>query len=401
MIWNDSPAFEYRGFHIDCARHMFSIDELKKVIDMASKFRFNYFHWHLSDDQGFRIESEVFPNLHKIGGYREGDHFAGYKSNDIEGGYYTKAQIRDLINFCSERDIEIIPEIDMPGHVSAILAAYPHLSCNGSPIKVITRGGIFKNLFCISKKETFDFIKKLLDEMIDLFPCKYFHIGGDEVPTDQWEQCPSCKQLMKYQGFDSYIQLQCEFENEIAKYLKSKGKIPIVWNDALNGGNIDSDVIVQCWLDDENGMVSEHIANGGKIIMSNFRETYCDYPYGKTSLKQIYEQHIIPESMKEIDGIEKSVLGNECLLWTEFIRTNEELEQMMWPRYAASGYVGWQGSDRASYGEFSLWLKDNFHIFKNANIKATGEDGWILDEETCQQQIELFELMQQDKLDEK
>ncbi|MCR5426598.1 MAG: family 20 glycosylhydrolase [Lachnospiraceae bacterium] len=186
--------YGFRAFHIDCSRHFFAVPELKKMIAAAAEFGFNYFHWHISDDQGYRLESRRFPRLHEISSVRKGDHFAYYFSDRPEGGYYTFEDVREVLECCDSHGIEVIPELDVPGHVSAILAAYPELSCSGEETEVVTSGGIFHGIFCPAKEEVYAFLEALLGELIGLFPGEYFHIGGDEVPHENWENCPLCRE---------------------------------------------------------------------------------------------------------------------------------------------------------------------------------------------------------------
>lgn len=383
----DSPSFPHRSFHIDCARHFFSLEELKKMVHMAACFKFSHFHWHISDDQGWRIESRAYPLLHQVGAVRKGDHFGRYVSNVEEGGYYTREQVKELVAYCAELGIEVVPEIDMPGHVSAILAAYPEFSCSGQKVEVGMKGGIFRDILCPGKEETFAFIEKLLDDMLELFPGEYFHIGGDEAPKESWKTCPHCQKRMQDNGLENVQQLQGYMANRAAEYLRKKGRKAIVWNEAANGGNLDPDITVQLWTDDKEGKVTQHLEKGGRAILSNFENSYCDYPYGFISLKSLYEIDLAPEKYPR-----SAVMGNECLIWTEFIRSGERLEELSWPRFSAAAEAGWCGAGREGYDSFSRRLKDLFFLFEENGINATKESGWVPSEEAAAAQFAEFRM---------
>ncbi len=347
----DAPEFSYRGFMLDCARHMISVDEMKKMIDLAAMLKFNRFHWHLSDDQGFRIELESFPQLTKLGSIRSGDNFGSMCSSDKPySGYYTKAEIKDIIEFCRERYIEVIPEIDMPGHTSAILHVFPELSCRKQPVEVKTRQGIYKDNLCIGNSKTTDFIKTLLDELCELFPCEYFHIGGDEAPDDYRKNCPECQRMIKKNALSDSSELQCLFADSISEYLKSKGRTAIVWNDILKGGKIRKDITVQRWLDPKKKALEA--ANGGnKVIVSDFKPYYFDYPYGMYPLKKAYTHNPTGDKILNDEG-RKNIIGIETPLWTEFVDTPERLEYLCLPRWFAVSETAWSAQSQKDYSLF-------------------------------------------------
>ncbi|WP_289301579.1 beta-N-acetylhexosaminidase [Sporofaciens musculi] len=390
MEIEDGPAYSYRSFQIDCARHYFSVDELKKMIRMSAEFKLNHFHWHISDDQGWRIESKCYPRLHEIGSVRAGDHFGNYHSDQKSGGYYTRDEVRDIVDYCKELGIEVVPEIDMPGHVTAILAAYPNLSCLGQPVEVGMKAGIFKELFCAGREETFTFIEKLLDDLMELFPGKYFHIGGDEAPKERWNGCENCQKRMKEEGLKNAQELQGYFCNRIASYLQSKGRIPIVWNEAVYGGNLDKGVVVQLWTEDKDNQIQAHLYKGGTAILAMVENCYCDYPYGMHSLKDMYDLETAPAEFGEHG--EASVLGMECLVWTEFIRDNERLEELCWPRFAALAEVGWCKKECLGYEDFRERLTKLFALFEKYGVHATKLEGWDPDDETAEKQTKEFQM---------
>lgn len=384
----DYPAYPWRSFHIDCARHFVPAEELKKMIRMAAHFKLNKFHWHFADDQGWRIECRKYPLLHEIGAVRRGDHMGCYQSEEIEERYYTREEVQEIVSFCKALGVEVVPEVDMPGHVTAILAAYPQLGCRGEQTKVETKAGIFQDILCAGKEDTFTFIENLLDDLLELFPGKYFHIGGDEAPKERWINCPLCQRRMKEEGLASLQELQGYMENRIAAYLKEKGRTAIVWNEAAYGGNLDPDTIIQLWTDDKENRVGQHLERGGKAIKSTVEHCYCDYPYGVTSLKDVYQLEMeSEESEKPAQGI----AGTECLAWTEHIRDAEKLEKMCWPRYAASAEVGWCGDSRSGYSSFDKRMKVLYPVFEKYGIQATEIAGWVPSREEAERQKAEFQ----------
>lgn len=368
----DFPRFSYRAFMIDSCRHMQSMDELKAFIEAASKLKYNYFHWHLSDDQGYRIESEVFPLLNKVGSWRKCEGFAK-TGTEPYGGFYTKEQIAEIVEFCRQRYIEVIPEIDLPGHTTSILASYPELSCTGKDIEVKTVHGIFKDILCAGNEDVYDFCFKLIDEVSQLFPCRYFHIGGDEAPKARWEKCEKCQAAIKRENLQNEEQLQGYFTKRICSYLKSKGKIPMCWNESLNSGLIEKDVIINDWMDFKHK--SEDFANGGgKIIIEDFFSFYLDYPYGKTPLKKTYCFNPV---LKRLNSAGRdNILGVEAPIWTEFADTFERLCYLSFPRLAAIAETGWTGEENRSYKSFLKRAKDFEKTLLSLGIKQADPKYW-------------------------
>lgn len=347
----DEPEFSYRGFMLDCARHIFSVDEIKKMVDIATLLKMNKFHWHLSDDQGFRIELDSFPELTKLGSVRNGDNFGSMCRSDREySGYYTKKEIADIIEYCNERYIDVIPEIDMPGHTSAILHVFPKLSCKKEPVEVKTRQGIYKDNLCIGNDKTFQFITTLLDELNQMFPGEYFHIGGDEAPDDYRKDCSLCQKAIKDLGLASTAELQCVFSNNIKEYLETKGKKAIVWNDILKGEKLDKDTIIQRWMDPKNK--AHKAANeGNKIIISDFKPYYFDYPYGMYPLKETYKFN--PTGGKGLnENGRKNIIGTETPVWAEFIDNPQRLEYLTLPRWFAVAENNWSSQKDKDYRAF-------------------------------------------------
>lgn len=351
VIINDVPAYPYRGIMIDCARHMVPVDELKKMLDLAATLKFNKFHWHLSDDQGFRIELDSFPQLTRQGSIRKGDNFGSMcRSDKPYSGYYKKAEIREIVEFCRERFIDVIPEIDMPGHTSAILHVFPELSCRMMPVDVKTRQGIYKDNLCIGKPEAFELATKITDELCELFPYEYFHIGGDEAPDDYRNNCVHCQKAIKENHLKNSAQLQCLFANKMSEHLKAKGKKSIVWNDILKGKSLNKDITVQRWMDPMDNAL-EAANNGSKIIISEFKPYYLDYPYGMYPLKNVY--NFVPSAYKKLTKAGRSnIIGVETPVWTEFIDNNNRLEYLCLPRWFAVAENGWSLQKNKNYAQF-------------------------------------------------
>jgi len=324
ITMEDSPRYPHRGFLLDCARHFFPVDVVKNIIEQNSLVKLNVLHWHLTDDQGWRIESKVFPELHSLNNQ----------------SYFTQEEIRDVVAFAALRGVEIIPEIDMPGHTLAAISALPHFSCRGEKTSPAVKGGIYKTILCAGKDETYSFVRKLLDEMCPLFESEYFHIGGDEAPKDEWENCPHCKAKLKAVGASDFEDLQGFFTKEIGGYLLSKGKIPMAWNEVLNSTVKPEKLVVQHWL--EIGDVDNtrsFIANGGKVIISDMFSLYLDYPEFFTSLRRVYEftPVIKGESFEDNDG----VLGIQACLWSERVTDAETLYTRIYPRLFAAAEAAW------------------------------------------------------------
>lgn len=337
-VIDDRPAFSHRGFMIDCVRHFFPVADLKAMIEAAALFKFNIFHWHLVDDQGWRVPIDRYPRLTQIGSKRSCSNFGRYMEPAPYGGVYSKEDIREIVRFCAQRHIDVIPEIEMPGHVSALLAAYPEFSCTKAPIEVKTRGGIHKDILCAGNEAVYEVMENILTEVMELFPYHKIHIGGDEAPKDNWAACPACQKKIKQEGLKNESELQCYFTNRIAAFLGRHGRTAIVWNDALKGGSLDPSVEVQYWIG-ELSLTEQFVNSGGHMIMSDYYHYYLDYSYGQTSLAKIHTYDPIPaglthEAKSRFDGVEAPI-------WTEYIPDLRQMGRMVWPRMAAVAQTGW------------------------------------------------------------
>ena len=345
----DEPTYPYRAFMIDCARHFFSVADLKKMIDAAALFKMNVFHWHLTDDQGWRIEIKEHPRLTKISSLPASSDFGGIHADGPYEGIYTQGQLREIVDYCAERYIEVVPEFDMPGHTSAVLAAYPAFSCTGGPFYVQTKQGIFQDILCAGKEETFHFLFDVLEEMLSIFPSRYIHIGGDEAPKVRWKACLDCQARMKAEDLPDEQALQGYFMNRVISWLRARGRTAVVWNESLRGGNLDPSAVVQMRMD-KNGECARWANGGGKVIVSDFYHYYCDYPYAMTPLWKTYRYR---PALKDVRPIyQKNILGVEAPVWTEYIETLAHMSEMCYPRFAAVAEAGWTREERRNAGSF-------------------------------------------------
>lgn len=368
----DSPRFSYRAFMIDSARHMQTVDELKKYIEAAALYKFNVFHWHLTDDQGWRIEIEKYPELTKVGAFRKGHGFTS-KNKAVYGGYYTKAQIREIVEFCRERHIYVIPEVDMPGHMIAAIASYPEFSCEGKKIDVELNAGVHKTILCAGNEDVFKFCFDVIDEVCELFPYKYFHIGGDEAPKNRWDNCPKCKERIREEGLKNSEELQGYFVNRIIKHLEEKGKTPVVWNESLKSGMLQKGAVVADWMDKEN-LSEEWANNGGKIIIEDFFHYYLDYNYGITPLKKTYTYNPMLEKL-DIEG-RKNVIGVETPIWTEFVENFERMSWLCFPRMMAVAEAGWTNWGRRNFSDFVKRAEANRPLLLSMGINMAPKKDW-------------------------
>ena len=336
----DWPSFKHRGMLIDCCRHFFEKDVIKKYIDLLAYFKMNTLHWHLTEDQGWRIEIEKYPLLTEIGSKRK-------DSTGIYEGYYTKKDIKEIIDYAAKRHISVIPEIEFPGHSQAAIASYPQLSCTGNPIDVATEWGVFKDIYCAGNDSVYTFMEDVLEEVIELFPSPYIHIGGDEAPKTRWENCPKCQKRIEDENLKDEHELQSYFIKRIEKYLNSKGKILIGWDEILEGG-LAKNAIVQSWRGMNGGI--EAAKHGNKVIMSPTSHAYFDYSIKTTDLKKVYEFDPIPNDLDSVQ--QKLILGGECNLWSEHIPNEDQLDKMAFPRLLAMSEVLWSYPKERKYISF-------------------------------------------------
>ena len=358
----DAPRFGYRGMMLDCGRHFFPVSFVKKFIDILAMHNMNVFHWHLTEDQGWRLEIKSHPELTAKSSMRSGTvigHNATVDDSIPHGGFYTQQEARDIVEYARQRHITVIPEIDMPGHTLAALAAYPELGCTGGPYEVGHRWGVYKDVLCLGKESTYKFVQDVIDEVVDIFPAKYFHIGGDESPTVMWEKCPNCLQKAKDENTD-IKHLQQYFTNRIEKYLNSKGKSIIGWDEILEG-KINQSATIMSWRGVEPGLKAAK--QGHDVIMTPSSHVYFDHYQAKETkhepdaiggcspVEKVYSYEPLPETL---DAEAKNrIKGVQANLWTEYIPFTTQAEYMVLPRMAALAEVQWTPAGQKNFDNFS------------------------------------------------
>ncbi|MEZ5172637.1 MAG: beta-N-acetylhexosaminidase [Bacteroidia bacterium] len=366
IIGGDFPDFRYRGMHLDVCRHFYPIDFIKKYIDLIAIHKMNYFHWHLTDDQGWRIEIKKYPKLTEIGGFRKGTMVGKYSDQNYDniksGGYYTQKEIKEIVAYAAERHITVIPEIENArARNGRSCCIHPNLSCTGGPFEVAKGWGVFDDVFC-TKEETFEFFYSVLDEVAELFPGKYIHIGGDECPKTRWKGCKNCQSRIKEEGLKDEHELQSWVVQKIERYLNSKGKRIIGWDEILEGG-LAPNATVMSWRGTEGGI--EAANQNHDVIMTPGSHCYFDHYQGKpeneplaiggfTDLKKVYSFNPVPESLPA--DKRKYILGAQANMWTEYILSEKQVEYMVLPRMTALSQVLWTGNKKGNYKSFAKSL---------------------------------------------
>ncbi|MEO8765482.1 MAG: beta-N-acetylhexosaminidase [Ginsengibacter sp.] len=376
----DYPRFQYRGMHLDVGRHFFGVVEVKKYIDYLAYHKFNNFHWHLTEDQGWRIEIKKYPLLTSTGGFRNGTiigHHPGTGNDSLHyGGFYTQDEVKEIVQYAQDRYITVIPEIELPGHSSAAIAAYPQLSCfPGEATKILPATpwsgsrdgkqvqqtwGVFEDVYCPSDY-TFSFLENVLDEVMELFPSKYIHIGGDECPKDIWKRSPFCQHLIKEKGLKDEHELQSYFIGTIEKYINSKGRKIIGWDEILEGG-LAPNATVMSWRGEEGGIAAARQHHD--VIMTPGSYCYFDHSQSKPEdsvtiggylpLEKVYSYEPIPKELNEKEA--KFILGAQGNVWTEYIGNMSKLEYMIFPRMTALSEVLWSPKKSRNWNAFSSGL---------------------------------------------
>ena len=374
---NDAPRFVYRGMHLDVARHFYSVDFIKTYLDVMAMLKLNTFHWHLTDDQGWRIEIKKYPKLQEIAAFRN-ETLIGHYSNQPHqfdgktyGGFYTQEEIKEIVAYASERQITVIPEIEMPGHSQAAIAAYPELGCTEKQVKVATKWGVFEEVYC-PKETTFNFLEDVIDEVITLFPSNYIHIGGDEAPKTRWKHCNNCQQFIKKEGLKDEHELQSYFIKRMEKYINQKRKQIIGWDEILEGG-LAPNATVMSWRGMQGAV--EAAKQQHDVILTPTSHCYFDYYQsdnedeplaigGFLPLEKVYDFEPIP---KELTGEEhKFVLGAQGNVWTEYMKNSEKVEYMAFPRMLALSEVVWSKKENKDYKDFVKRLE---HFNKRLDAK--------------------------------
>ena len=368
----DSPRFPYRGLHLDVGRYFFDVDFVKRYIDTMARYKFNTFHWHLTEDQGWRIEIKKYPRLTEVGAWRKetivGKNFDPYVGDGIpHGGFYTQEQVREVVAYAAERYVRVIPEIEMPGHATAAIASYPEFGCTHEPVEVLTRWGVMPNLFCPTE-ETFSFLEDVLTEVMDLFPSSYIHVGADEARKDQWKESPTAQSVMRREGLADENELQSYFIRRIEAFLNDNGRNLIGWDEILEGG-LAPNATVMSWR----GMIGgiEASQQGHDVVMTPTNYTYFDFYQGDPEtepmamnwanriipLDTVYAFEPVPPGLSEDQA--KHILGAQANVWTEYIPTPEYVEYMVYPRAAALSEVVWSPVSRRNIDDFYGRLAGN------------------------------------------
>jgi len=380
----DAPRFAYRGLHLDVCRHFFPVEFIKKYIDAMAIHKLNYFHWHLTDDQGWRIEIKKYPKLTEVGSKRDETLIGYYFGRSPQlfdgkpyGGFYTQAEAREIVAYARERFITVIPEIEMAGHAQAAIASYPFLSCTKDPtIKVATKWGVFPDVFC-PRDSTFKFLEDVLTEIMDIFPGKFIHIGGDECPKDRWKTCPDCQALIKKEGLKDENELQSYFIKRIERFVNSKGRQIIGWDEILDGG-LAPNATVMSWRGVRGGIAAAK--NGNDVIMTPSAQCYFDHYQsnpvtepvtigGYLPLEMVYRYEPVPTELNADEA--KHILGAQANLWTEYMPESDNVEYMAFPRVSALSEMLWSTRENRNWDLFRNRMNVQMERYKLLNINAS------------------------------
>ncbi len=390
----DYPRFAYRGLHLDVARHFMPVDFIKKYIDYIALHKMNYFHWHLTEDQGWRIEIKKYPKLTEVGAWRNGTiigRYPGTGNDNVKyGGFYSQEEIKDIVKYAADRYITVVPEIEMPGHSSAAIAAYPFLSCFPDektiiPVNMISKSstqlqteggkklvqetwGVFDDVFCAGNEETFTFLQDVMDEVIALFPGKYIHVGGDECPKANWKRCDNCQTRMKSEKLKDEHELQSYFIQRMEKYLNNKGKTLIGWDEILEGG-LAPKAIVMSWRGEEGGITAAKQKH--EVIMTPGNPVYFDHTQsqnedsvtigGYNPIEKVYAYNPVPKELNADEA--KYILGAQANLWTEYMKNTKKVEYMLLPRLSALSEVLWSPLEKKNWNNFEQRLAVQFNRY--------------------------------------
>jgi hexosaminidase len=366
----------------DVARHFFTKAEVKQLLDELAAQKINTLHMHLTDDQGWRLDIKKYPRLTQVAAWRDEAGFdldpklsTTYRSDGKYGGFYTKADIRELVAYAAARHITIVPEIEMPGHSCAALSAYPELSCTGGPYTPNTKGGVFAGVYCAGNDASFEFLQNVLTEVMEMFPGQYIHIGGDEVPKDNWKKCPKCQARMKQEGLKSEHELQSYFIRRIEKFINSKGRTLIGWSEIREGG-LAQNAVVMDWI----GGAVEAASAGHDVVMSPTKFCYLDY-YQSTNhatepkaiggylpLSKVYSFDPMPEKLDP--QYQAHILGGQGNLWTEYVPNFKHAQYMIFPRLCAIAEVTWSPPASHNWEDFTRRLQTQFQRFDNQGVNC-------------------------------
>ena len=381
MVIQDYPRFGWRGMHLDVCRHFFEVDFVKKYIDLLARYKMNRFHWHLTDDQGWRIEIKKYPKLTEVGAWRNGSQVGPYSRREYDsipyGGFYTQDQIREVVAYASARNITVVPEIEMPGHALAALASYPRSGCTGGPYEVNKGWGVFEDVFCAGNDSTFTMLEDVLAEVMELFPGEYLHVGGDECPKERWKTCPKCQARMKTESLKDEHELQSYFVQRIEKFVNSKGRKIIGCGEILEGG-LAPNAAVMSWRGTEGGVAAAK--SGHYAVMSPGSHCYFDHYQGDpaneplaiggfTTIQKVYSYEPVPAELSVAES--KYILGAQANIWTEYILSPEHVEYMAAPRMLAFAEVLWTPKARRDEGDLIKRLEAEFPRLEAMKVNAS------------------------------
>jgi hexosaminidase len=374
----DRPRFVWRGLHLDVGRHFFPVAEVKRYIDLMARYKLNTFHWHLTEDQGWRIEIKRYPWLTQVGAYRKetmvARHFDPYDGDGVPyGGYYTQDEIRDVVRYAAQRYVTVVPEIEMPGHSLAALTAYPELACTSGPFHVATQWGVFEDIYCPTEK-TFAFLEGVLTEVMELFPSRYIHVGGDEAPKFRWHDSPVAQAVMQQNGLANEEELQSYFIKRIEQFLSSHGRRLVGWDEILEGG-LPPEATVMSWRGTEGGIAAARADHD--VVMTPGDFLYFDHLQGEASaeplgiggyvpLERVYEYEPVPDSLTPEQATH--ILGAQGNMWTEYVATPEHLEYMVYPRALALAEVTWSPREARSWASFQARLPSALAALERAGV---------------------------------
>ena len=374
----DYPEFPYRAFMLDCGRHFFPASYIKDLIDILAMHNINYFHWHLSEDQGWRLEIKKYPRLTEIGSYRPGTQRDD--SPEMDGipvsGFYTQEEAREIVRYAAERGITVIPEIDMPGHMQAALAAYPELGCTGGPYEVATRYGVLDDVLCVGKDASMQFAKDVLEEVMDIFPSSFIHLGGDECPKTSWENCPDCQRKIRELGIKASGSKTCEellqswFCSQMEEFLSMHGRRMICWNDVLCdwGDNVvgepSRNTVIAAWMRPESAAIAARegydaiMCPVGHLYFSNMGINRLPLMEG---IRKVYDLAVIPEGLT--DGEKRHIIGAEACIWTERVAETDSLEWRLLPRLSTLAELQWSDPASRDFDAYLLRLRHMIGIY--------------------------------------
>ncbi len=361
MEIEDAPRFSWRGLNLDCARHFPQKETVMRLIDLMALYRMNVLHLHLTDDQGWRLEIKKYPELTSVGAWRKAAGGGRY------GGFYTQDDMRQIVAYAAARHVTVIPEIEMPGHCQAALAAYPELSCTGKKFPVSTRWGIHKEIYCAGKEETFRFLQDVLDEVMAIFPSPYIHVGGDECLKPRWKRCPLCQARIASEKLGDTKGLQSYFIRRMERYISDKGRKLIGWDEILEGG-LAPRATVQSWRGFQGAVISAK--SGHDTIVSPTSHAYFDYGLTYTNLAKVYSFEPVPPTLTAEET--RHVLGSEACMWTEFTPP-EKLDAMLFPRMMALSEVLWSPAGGRDFSAFHARLKGHYPVLRSLGVSYGGE----------------------------